>query len=125
MRSIGVPERLVAVGAGLLLAGSIVGAVSELGGDDPVAAPASATEVAIQDFQFGPKELTVAVGDTVTWVNRDSFVHTVAGSDSPPDQSPDLAEGDSYEFTFAEAGTYEYVCTIHVTMRGTITVEGS
>jgi plastocyanin len=127
VQSIGLPERAVAAGAGLLLIAAVGGAVRHLVDDDPPAAPANATEVVIQDFRFGPGELTVPIGATVTWRNADGFDHTVAGAaaDAPPTRSPDLGEGDEYEFTFADAGTYEYVCTIHATMRGTVTVAAS
>lgn len=123
MPSLAVPERIVALCAGALLVASVVGAAGELGADDaPDAAPVGGTEVVIQDFRFGPGDLTVPAGATVTWRNQDGYAHTVAGADDQPARSPDLAEGAAYEFTFTAAGTYEYVCTIHATMRGTVTV---
>jgi plastocyanin len=125
VQSIGIPERVVALGAGVLLIASVVGAVRHLDSDPPAAPSADGTEVVIQDFRFGPGDLTVPVGDTVTWRNLDGFDHTVAGTQEVPTRSPDLGEGDRYEFTYTEAGTYEYLCTIHATMRGTVTVTSS
>jgi plastocyanin len=79
--------------------------------------------VAIQDFAFGPADLTVAVGDTVTWTNNDSAPHTVTSSSGPTSfDSGNLATGGTFSFTFDTAGTYAYFCEIHPDMTGTITV---
>ncbi len=83
--------------------------------------PASSASVAISGFAFSPPELAVAKGATVTWANKDSVEHTItSGSfDSGPVKS-----GGSFSFTFTEAGTYDYHCTIHPSMKGKITVTG-
>jgi amicyanin len=93
----------------------------------PVApAPAeTANAIAISNFAFSPATLTVRVGTTVTWTNKDSVPHTVvsdAGS-SVPFTSPSLATGSSFPFTFTQAGTYTYHCSIHPSMKGTVVVE--
>jgi plastocyanin len=113
----------VAAAAGLLLLGTIIGAFHDRADSDDTPSSASGgTAVEIQGFAFGPETLNVAVGDTVTWTNQDSAEHTVKGDDDIPTQSKPLAQGETYEFTFPEAGTYDYKCTIHDSMQGTIVV---
>jgi plastocyanin len=98
----------------------------------PTAAPATQTDapspagggsdVSIVDFAFDPADLTVAVGDTVTWTNTGSAPHTVKWQDEEP-ESQQLESGATYERTFDSAGSFPYVCGIHSQMTGTITVE--
>jgi plastocyanin len=82
---------------------------------------AGAGAVTIQGFAFNPQEITVAVGDTVTWTNMDSATHTVT-FDEGDDSSGNIANGDTYEETFDTAGTFAYHCSIHSSMTGTVTV---
>ncbi len=114
------PELVVTGLAAALLVGSVVGLTNSTAGGEP-AAPG---EVNIQGFAFGPKELTVDAGATITWSNLDGADHTVTQSGGQLFKSPDLATDDTFEVTFAEAGTYEYICKFHPAMRGTVTVEG-
>jgi len=79
--------------------------------------------VAIEDFLFSPGDLTIEVGDTVTWTNLDSFSHTATSTSGPASfDSGNLATGDTFSFTFDTAGMYEYFCEIHPNMIGSITV---
>lgn len=80
--------------------------------------------VAVKDFAFMPGSITVKKGTTVMWTNQDSTPHTVtsSGSGEKVMDSRDLAQGGMYSVTFDTAGTYEYFCTIHPDMTGTITV---
>ena len=75
---------------------------------------------------FAPDEITVVLGvnSTVTWTNNDSSPHTVTANDGSF-QSGNLAPGQSYTFTFTTPGTYEYHCTYHPWMVGTVVVKGS
>ena len=80
--------------------------------------------VSIADFKFTPDDLTVSVGATVTWTNDDSgLAHTTTSSDGLWASGP-IQPGDTFSFTFEEAGTFAYTCSIHPSMSGTITVEG-
>ncbi|MFP3881841.1 MAG: cupredoxin domain-containing protein [Actinomycetota bacterium] len=79
-------------------------------------------EITIEDFNFSGAE-TAAVGDTVTITNEDAVGHTWTAVDGEFD-SGTLAEGETFEFTFEGAGEFEYFCSIHPEMEGTITVEG-
>jgi plastocyanin len=76
--------------------------------------------IAIKGFAFSPKELSINKGDTVTWTNEDSAVHNVVGGIL---KSKDLAKGESFSYTFADVGTYDYICTYHPSMKGKIIVK--
>ncbi len=93
----------------------------------PAAAPADAVEataVSIQDYNFGPKDIKVKVGTTVTWTNQDSVHHTVTADNASADapKSELFGKGETYSFTFKKAGTYSYHCEPHPYMKGTVTV---
>ncbi|ORV60162.1 amidase [Mycobacterium europaeum] len=85
------------------------------------AAPVSGDRVNIDGFAFAPAMLTVAVGTTVTWTNRDEEPHTVAASDGSF-HSPGMGTGATFTHTFTAPGTFDYVCSIHPMMRGTVVV---
>lgn len=86
--------------------------------------PDAGGDVSIENFAFGPASATISVGDTVTWTNNeDSIGHTTA-SDDGLWQSDLLQPGDGFERTFDEAGTFTYFCSIHPSMKASITVEG-
>ncbi len=77
-------------------------------------------EVTIQNFAFNPESVTISSGDTVKWTNMDSTTHTITGTDF---SSGNLNKGDSYENTFTKAGSYDYHCSIHPSMKGTVIVK--
>jgi plastocyanin len=87
------------------------------------AAPVSGNQVNIDGFAFVPATLTVSAGTTVTWTNRDEEPHTVAASDGSF-HSPGMGTGATFTHTFATAGTFDYVCSIHPMMHGTVVVTG-
>jgi plastocyanin len=85
--------------------------------------PATA-EVKIDNFSFGPATLTVAVGTTVTWTNRDDIPHTVVSAEDPKVfKSKVLDTDEKFSFTFAKAGTFPYYCSIHPKMTGKVVVQ--
>jgi plastocyanin len=90
-----------------------------------MAVPASADEVAIEigNFTFGPHELKVKSGTTVTWVNEDDIPHTVVSLNNF--RSKALDSDDKFSFTFTTPGTYKYFCSLHPHMTGTIVVEAA
>ena len=116
------------VGLGVLLA-IVVAACSGAGAGSPspteapsAAAPGGTTgAVSIVDFGFEPADLTVAAGTTVTWTNTGAATHTVKWGDGTP-ESTGLTAGATYQRTFDTAGSFPYVCGIHGSMSGTITV---
>ena len=82
------------------------------------------TEVKIDNFSFGPAALTVPVGTTVTWTNRDDIPHTVVSTDDPKVfKSKVLDTDEKFSFTFSKAGTYPYFCSIHPKMTGKVIVQ--
>lgn len=86
--------------------------------------PASSNivEVSLKGFAFNPKEITVKVGTTITWTNNDGVNHNVI-SDTGVFSSDTLASGDTFQYTFDKAGTYQYSCSFHVpNMVGTVIV---
>jgi plastocyanin len=85
-------------------------------------APAGSNAVIISNFAFAPASLTIPAGSTVTWTNKDEEPHTVVSSDGTTFHSPGMDTGATYSFTFANAGTFEYVCSIHPMMHGTVAV---
>ena len=85
------------------------------------AAPVSGDQVNIDSFAFVPATLTVRAGSTVTWTNHDEEPHTVAASDGSF-HSPGMGTGGTFSHTFATAGTFDYVCSIHPMMHGTVVV---
>ncbi|OMB90492.1 amidase [Mycobacterium colombiense] len=87
------------------------------------AAPVRGDQVTIDGFAFAPVTLTVPAGTTVTWTNRDEEPHTVAASDGSF-HSPGMGTGATFTHTFSTAGTFDYVCSIHPMMRGTVVVTG-
>jgi len=83
--------------------------------------PATA-EVKVDNFSFGPATLTVPVGMTVTWTNRDDIPHTIVSTDKVF-KSKVLDTDEKFSFTFAKAGTYPYFCSIHPKMTGSVVVQ--
>ena len=78
--------------------------------------------VSIDNFVFSPQTLTIAKGTTVAWINHDDVPHTVRSAEMKF-TSGTLDTDDSYSYTFAEPGTYEYFCTVHTHMTGTVIVK--
>jgi plastocyanin len=87
------------------------------------AASASGNQVNIDGFAFVPATLTVSAGTTVTWTNKDEEPHTVAASDGSF-HSPGMGTGATFSHTFPTAGKFDYVCSIHPMMHGTVVVTG-
>jgi amicyanin len=87
-------------------------------------AHAADASVAIDNFTFGPQELHVKAGTTVTWVNRDDIPHTVT-STTQAFRSKALDTNDKFSFTFTTPGSYKYFCSLHPHMTGTIVVEAA
>ena len=92
-------------------------------------ATAATVEVAVKDFKFVPEKMTVKVGDTVKWTNNGSSEHTVtSGGKCNEDKKWDsggMKTGQTFEYTFKEAGTFPYFCKphCHYGMKGEIIVQ--
>lgn len=83
---------------------------------------AGGNAVTISNFAFSPSDLSVPVGTKVTWTNQDSVAHTVTSSDGSF-KSDQLAQADTFSFTFTKAGVFTYQCSNHPRMLGQVTVK--
>lgn len=88
-----------------------------------IAARAAATEptVEISRFEFRPRELTIAPGTAVSWINRDQTVHNVVSAGGRI-ASPGLDTEDRYRVVFDQPGDYPYYCALHPQMTGVVHV---
>jgi plastocyanin len=89
-------------------------------------ATAAEHQVVIDGMAFHPKVVHVRPGDTITWLNKDLFVHNVtaaAAQASPGVRSGDLAPGKSWRYTVPATGSFDYACTLHPVMTGRVEVE--
>lgn len=84
-----------------------------------VDAPASHT-VIIEAVAYQPAVLVVKRGDTVVWVNKDPFPHTVTARGVF--DSHDIPAGASWKYVARKTGEYAYICVLHPNMKGTLTV---
>ena len=87
----------------------------------PSAPPTAGDAISINNFAFVPATLTVPAGATVTWTNQDQEPHTVVAGDGSF-RSPGLGTGATYSYTFPTAGSFDYICSIHPFMHGTVVV---
>ena len=78
--------------------------------------------VDIKGFAYDQATLTISKGTTVTWTQQDSTVHTVTSVSGNVLDSQNLAKGETFSYTFDETGTFEYYCTNHPSMKGTVIV---
>lgn len=106
-------------------------AESEPGESEPAESEEAAAEdqVRIESSNFDPRELTIAVGTEVAFLNADGFTHTVTeGTDGQAVDDPivdeDIEQNGTVRVTFDEPGTHEITCKIHPSMQMTIIVEG-
>ena len=81
-------------------------------------------EVKIDNFSFSPASLTVTLGTTVTWTNRDDIPHTVVSTDEPKlFKSKVLDTDEKFSYTFNKPGNYAYFCSVHPKMTGKVVVQ--
>lgn len=87
----------------------------------PPAGGGTLTTVSIVNMAF-PPATTIKVGDSITWVNKDGYSHTVTSDDATSFSSGNMASQSSYTFKATVAGSFPYHCNIHADMHGTLTV---
>ena len=97
----------------------VAGSPSVTANDQPTAANAA---VNIDNFVFGPQTVTVPVGATVTWINRDDIPHTVVSTEGVF-KSKVRDTDETFSYTFTKAGTYPYFCSVHPKMTGKVVVQ--
>ncbi len=88
----------------------------------PAAAQNATATIEIKDFDFHPKNVTIAAGGSVTWKNRDGEPHTVTSTDGLF-RSGALDQDESFTHQFDRPGIYTYLCSVHPKMRATVTVK--
>jgi len=98
-------------------------ATTAAGGAATTAAAAGGSTITVADFAFSPPELTVKAGTAVEVKNTQGVSHTFTADDGSFDLELD-PNGGGGTHTFATAGSFPYHCTIHPSMKGTVTVEG-
>jgi plastocyanin len=79
-------------------------------------------EVTIEGTTFQPDRLSLAVGDTVVWTNKDPFPHTATSSAGAFD-SGNIAPDRSWTQRFVKQGEHRYICSLHPTMKGLVKVD--
>lgn len=87
----------------------------------PATAPRATAAVEIKGFAFNPATITIEKGTTVTWTQSDTAPHTVTENGNVFD-SGRLTQGQTFSYTFNVAGTFEYHCSIHPSMKGKVIV---
>jgi plastocyanin len=114
------------VWSAIFTAALIIAMVLLLAGTPSVAANDQSSvanvEVKIDNFSFGPQTVTVPVGATVTWINRDDIPHTVVSTDGLFNSKVRDTD-EKFSYTFAKAGTYPYYCSVHPKMTGKVVVQ--
>jgi len=86
------------------------------------ATAADDAKIMIDNFKFSPTPLTVSVGTTVTWLNRDDIPHSIVVPSLGVRSHP-MDTDEYFAYRFEKAGTYDYICGMHPFMRGQIIVK--
>jgi plastocyanin len=103
----------------IAIALSLAGSPNATASDQPSSANA---DVKIDNFSFGPQTVTVPVGATVTWTNRDDTPHTVVSTEGVF-KSKVRDTDEKFSYTFTKAGKYPYFCSVHPKMIGQVIVQ--
>jgi plastocyanin len=80
-------------------------------------------KIEIKDFAFNPQTITVKSGDKITWINKDEEPHTVVSVGKKFQRSSGLDTDQEFSIIAGAPGTYEYFCSVHPKMTGTIIVK--
>ncbi|HKD41226.1 MAG TPA: cupredoxin family copper-binding protein [Myxococcaceae bacterium] len=88
-------------------------------GAPPVQPAGKPHTVTIEGMKFAPERIEVAVGDTITWINKDFLPHSVTAPAARL-ESGDLASNQSWKFSARKKGEIDYICRLHPVMRGVI-----
>jgi plastocyanin len=90
----------------------------------PVTPAAGTNAVLIKGFAFSPATVTISSGTAIIWTNQDGATHTIVSDTGAPEafSSDPLGQNGVFRFTFTRPGTYNYHCSIHPSMKGTVIV---
>jgi plastocyanin len=100
---------------------SLFALAGEMKNDDSTSSKQNRIE--IKDFAFNPQTITVKSGEKVTWINRDEEPHTIVSVGKQFKKSTALDTDQEFTITVGAPGTYDYFCSVHPKMTGTIVVE--
>ncbi len=100
---------------------SLFALAGEMKNDDSTSSKQNRIE--IKDFTFNPQTITVKSGEKVTWINRDEEPHTIVSVEKQFKKSTALDTDQEFTITAGAPGTYNYFCSVHPKMTGTIVVE--
>ena len=122
------PRRILPVLTAVVVQG-LTGATASCAGSDVSSsssttrpAPPRFVTVRITDGEFDPRQVEVAVGGSVTWVNDDATEHRLASTSPNVIDSPLIGKAGAYTQGFATPGEFRYYCTIHNSMKGVVVV---
>jgi plastocyanin len=104
------------------MAAAIIAAAAHGGPANSASKASAPTEIMIDNFSFAPVKVTVPVGTTVQWTNRDDIPHTVVSEDHVTFKSQVLDTNQGFNHTFTKPGTYRYFCSLHPRMEAEIVV---
>jgi plastocyanin len=110
-----------ALAAGAALSCAVCAALAAAGQFPVARGKATQVDVGIDNFTFGPAEVTIHAGTRVEWVNKDDIPHTVVES-TGKFRSGALDTDDRFAFTFTGAGTFTYFCSLHPHMTAKVVV---
>lgn len=116
------PVGLVAL---FVIATALAGCTAQNGGTTTT--PDGGNDVTMKNLQFDPKEITISVGEAITWTNEDALPHDVTPKGNTTSWSPGgkggMTKDETFTRTFDTAGVFEYYCQEHGTsMSGKVTV---
>lgn len=78
--------------------------------------------IVISNYSFSPSVITIKIGESVMWTNKDSMQHSATANNKTFDTGL-LSQGKSGSVTFKKAGTYAYYCSLHPNMKATVIVQ--
>src|SRR5262249_5389365 len=87
------------------------------------ASSATTHAVTIENLQFNPSSITVRVGDTIVWTNKDLVPHTVTALNKSFKSLAIDPNGGTWTYKADKAGTFDYVCSFHPNMKATLVVQ--
>jgi plastocyanin len=106
----------------LLVAGLGLGMASR---SAAASSTAATVNIEIGDNTFTPKDVTANVGDTIVWTNKGKVAHDVTAVNGAFNSPRNLAPGATFSYTATTAGSFAYVCTIHLNQDGTLTIQAA
>jgi plastocyanin len=108
--------------SGFALGAAVAVALLTSSGAPRAAAPIVKHTVTIEGTGFQPADLAIELGESVVWINRDPFPHTVTATGGTFD-SKEIQPGSSWTYKARRRGELTYVCSLHPTMKGTLRVK--